>query len=234
MENTGIRARKSRRTIQNAQRKHRTHQKGMGCRRNHCEFVITKRTKPTPIFSPTRKTASQRSPVGVSWESGRRIGKVLASALGRPRQRSASFWGVRPCGWGLCSRGTRRTVPKEQPQKIPTFPRRERGLRHGCRRFFGRMQKAQLAGISFAPCPAFVENDFKGIHFSSLPSHPWRGLYLPLHQTTLGKALSFGPGYYEMIENSNLDHFQSVFQPFCYEFIRLACLGYATRMIMGK
>ena len=47
--------------------------------------------------------------------------------------------------------------------------------------------------------------------FSSFLRHPWRGLYIPLNQTTLSKAFCFGTGNYEMIENPNFDHFQRFF-----------------------
>ncbi len=89
------------------------------------------------------------------------------SLLGRPRQRSASLLGGRRAA-GVCAVEERdaqspRSAPKKRISHLSAPGARRR---HGCRLFFGRGQDSPTRGNQLRPpCPAFVENNFKGIHF---------------------------------------------------------------------
>ena len=90
--------------------KHRTHQNGMGCRRNHCEFVITKLTNtPPPLFSPKRKLTGRHKREPTDEDVGLCL-MPSAPAVGLA-------FGVRLCGWGLCRRGTKTHSPQGATKK---------------------------------------------------------------------------------------------------------------------
>ena len=81
-----------------------------------CKLTQSTSAQNTQIFA-TRKKSKPSFAVTEPWRSWpAETGAAWAFALGRPRQRSAIFWGA-PRGGGLCRRGTRRTVPQEHPKR---------------------------------------------------------------------------------------------------------------------